>query len=69
VRETKGRKAKPTSLIHPPYQIVFLSHNNLQSVPAEVVEGTTAYWNNLKKEKQKITPSVNSFYQRLPKYQ
>jgi hypothetical protein len=68
-REKRKKREPQVQFTHSPYQVIFLSHNNLQQISAQASDNITAFWNNLKKDQKRVLPSIASFYQRLPSYQ
>lgn len=69
VREKRKKREPQVQFTHSPYQVIFLSQNNLQEISTQASDNITAFWNNLKKDQKRVLPSIASFYQRLPSYQ
>lgn len=62
----KNLVKKGLELIHPPYQVVFLSMNSLQAIPTTTRDEINNFWVNIKKNsKKKLVPSVSAFYGNL----
>lgn len=66
VKKNRAAAAKTQELLHPHYQVVLLSLNNLQSLPQNTRDTIQNYWVNIKKSKKPTLPSIKSFYDQIP---